>query len=45
MKIPGNNHQVVLGIKSPAIPMIRVADNILKTAFVGAFVLVSLNTK
>ena len=45
MNIPGNSHTVVLGMNRPAPPIIRAAATILTTAFFGAFVSVSLDTK
>ena len=45
INIPGNSHNVVLGINKPANPIIKAAITILTTGFLGAFVSVNLNTK
>ena len=44
-KMPGNNHNVVLGMKNAKIPIINAAAIILTIETVGALVLVRLNTK
>ena len=44
-KMPGNNHNVVLGMKNAKIPIINAAAIILTIETVGALVFVNENTK